>query len=320
LDKALELAAAGGLAAEATTPAPVAGTPATPAHTHAACLNCGAHLHGRFCHDCGQSADDHHRSIGHLLWEAVEGFTHLDGRLAKTLPPLLIHPGRLARDQIEGRRQRHVPPFRLFLISLLIFMFSAELLLGHGGDHPAAVHKTHTVARSTYQVGGQKVVVVRSSDVNAALNQAAPHDALGRWLKEHIGRAVSNREYFLMLVFEWMHRLAVLLLPILAGLLTVVYVYKKQFYVYDHLVVAMQYLSFCFLVWGAVWFLPDPVQSWLFLPAVAWTPFNLYLILRAAYGSSRLGAAVKALALWSATVTVFALLLTALLAWTLDRM
>ena len=123
-----------------------------------------------------------------------------------------------------------------------------------------------------------------------------------------------------MLVFEWMHRLAVLLLPILAALLTLVYVYKKRFYVYAHLVVSMQYLSFCFLLWGLEWAMPDPVQGWLFWPALLWTPFNLYLILRSAYGSSRLGAGVKALALWASTVTTFALLLTALLVWTLDRM
>src|SRR5579875_3585940 len=130
---------------------------AHPSHTHADCLNCGAHLHGRYCHDCGQSADDHHRSIGHLLWEAVEGFTHLDGRLAKTLPALILHPGRLARDHIEGRRQRHVPPFRLFLITLLIFMFVAEAEIGHG----SLVHssKQTVEASRTYHVGKSKVVV-----------------------------------------------------------------------------------------------------------------------------------------------------------------
>ena len=84
-----------------------------------ACLNCGAIVHSRYCSDCGQSTDDLRRPILHLLWEGVEGFTHLDGRLARTLPLLFFHPGQLARDHLEGRRARHVPPLRLFLVSLL---------------------------------------------------------------------------------------------------------------------------------------------------------------------------------------------------------
>jgi hypothetical protein len=309
----MEVLGVGAVAAEAGEAS------AQPAHTHTDCLNCGAHLHGRYCHVCGQTADDHHRSIGHLLWEAVEGFTHLDGRLAQTVPALLFHPGRLARDHIEGRRQRHVPPFRLFLITLLVFMFSAEMALNEGRS--SVVHSSKDVKVQTqFQVGGQKVQVVRAEDAKVVLDKETPHDALGRWLKDHIGRAARNREYYLMLVFEWAHRLAVLMLPILAGLLTLCYVYKKQFYVYDHLIVAMQYLSFCFLVWAPVWLAPKWLSDWLFPAALAWTPLNLYLILRTAYGSRRVGAAAKALVLWSSTVTVFGVLLIGLLAYALNQM
>ena len=77
------------------------------------------------CHVCGQSTDDQHRSIWHLAWEGIEGLTHLDGRLGQTLPPLFLNPGKLARDHFEGRRARHVPPFRLFLITLLVFYVRA---------------------------------------------------------------------------------------------------------------------------------------------------------------------------------------------------
>ena len=293
---------------------------ADPSHTHTECLNCGAHLHGRYCHTCGQSADDHHRSIGHLLWEAVEGFTHLDGRLAKTLPALLFKPGRLARDHIEGRRQRHVPPFRLFLITLLVFMFSAEVALKHG-DHTSTTSQTVSSKARTYTVGKNKVVVLTGmSALKSQLDDESSRSPFDRWLREHIGRAAQNREYYMMLVFEWAHRLAVLMLPILAGLLTLCYIYKKQFYVYDHLVVAMQYLSFCFLVWAPVWVSPKWLSDWLFPAALVWTPLNLYLILRTAYGSSRVGAAAKGLALWSSTVVVFGLLLTGLLAYALNQM
>jgi hypothetical protein len=315
MDKILELAAVDAAAAEAGH-----GATAQPAHTHADCLNCDARLHGRYCHACGQSSDDHHRSIVHLMWEAVEGFTHLDGRLAKTLPALLFRPGRLARDHIEGRRMRHVPPFRLFLITLLVFMFAAETVVKGAHTHTQSA-ETKKVLQS-YQVGGQKVVVLHAADTTEIKDAVARGDIrspFGRWLEAHIGRAASNREFYLMLVFEWAHRLAILMLPILAGLLTLLYAYKRQFYVYDHLVVSMQYLSFCFLLWAVMWVLPSPVQGWLMLPAIAWTPFNLYLILRTAYGSGRIGAGVKALFVWTATVVGFGALTVGLLVFALNQ-
>ena len=52
------------------------------------CANCATPLEGRYCHACGQTTDTRHRSIMHLIWEAIEGMFHLDGRLARTLPLL----------------------------------------------------------------------------------------------------------------------------------------------------------------------------------------------------------------------------------------
>ena len=92
----------------------------------AVCANCGAVLQGRYCHVCGQDADTHKRSILHLTWEGIEGLFHLDGRLRRTAPDLFLRPGRLARDYMENRIARHVPPFRTFLVTLLLFILAAE--------------------------------------------------------------------------------------------------------------------------------------------------------------------------------------------------
>lgn len=103
-------------------------------HKGEPCKNCGAALEGWWCHECGQNADTHHRSILHLIWEVIEGLFHLDGRLASTLPLLFFKPGKLAKDYMEGRIVRHVPPFRTFLVSLLLFIFAAEHAI-HGIRH-----------------------------------------------------------------------------------------------------------------------------------------------------------------------------------------
>ena len=215
---------------------------------------------------------------------------------------------------------RHVPPFRMFLISLLLFMFAAEWAVN--GQHASVDvrHAASTKATQSSKVSDTRVVVEKDTDIQQIMEQEDhSHSPLRKWLRTHIARAVQNREFYSMLVFSWAHRLAVLMLPILAGLLTLSYMYKREFYIYDHLVVSMQYLAFCFLVWAVVWILPSPLSGFVMTPALIWTPFNLYLILRKAYGSSRIGAVLKAVVLWLATVTAFGCLVFGLLVFALNE-
>jgi hypothetical protein len=65
--------------------------------------------------------------------------------------------------------------------------------------------------------------------------------------------------------------------------------------------------------------LPSRVQELPFLLAFVWTPTNLFLTLRGAYGSSVLGATVKALFLWTSTVVAFGMLIVGLLALALGQ-
>jgi hypothetical protein len=141
-----------------------------------------------------------------------------------------------------------------------------------------------------------------------------------RWFGGHGRKAALSQEHFRALMFEWGHRLAVLLLPILAGFLTLFYCYRRKFFVYDHLVVSMHFLSFVFLLWGAVALLPPPIKAPAVLLGMVWTPVNLFMTLRGAYGSSIAGAAVKAVSLWLATLMLFVVLLLGVMAAALQSM
>ena len=87
----------------------------------ARCKNCDAVLLGRFCANCSQAADVHVPTTRELLHELLEGITHSDSRLWRTLTTLWFKPGKLTQEFVAGRRVAYLPPFRLYLIVSIIF-------------------------------------------------------------------------------------------------------------------------------------------------------------------------------------------------------
>jgi hypothetical protein len=270
----------------------------TGAPSQPACRNCATPLEGPYCHACGQEADEHRRPILRLLLEAIESFTQIDGKVLRTLPALVARPGALARDYLQGRRARHVSPLRLFLVGLVAFTLSMEFLVDSAS---VQVRTVPAPARST------------------PVATASQPGGLDRWLAARVTRAAENPERFSASAFKWAHRLVFLALPLLALGLAAAYARDRRYFVYDHLVVSMQYLGFCFLLWGGVWLLPQPAANWVTGPAAVWTVANLALILRGGYGSTWRGAVAKAAALWIGTVAVLGLLVLALLTLALNE-
>lgn len=96
------------------------------------CLNCGTVLQGDFCHVCGQSGESLRRPFWSLAAESLETLFSIDGRIWRTLPDLVIHPGRMTRDYLDGKRARFLPPFRLYVLASLVFFVVMPLILGQG--------------------------------------------------------------------------------------------------------------------------------------------------------------------------------------------
>ncbi|MEZ5997198.1 MAG: DUF3667 domain-containing protein [Hyphomonas sp.] len=107
------------------------GKPSGPV-TDTHCLNCGEPLSGEFCYACGQSAHSVRRPFWALFAESLETLFSIDGRIAHTLPDLLLKPGRMTRAYLDGQRARFIPPFRLYVLASLVFFVVMPVLMGHG--------------------------------------------------------------------------------------------------------------------------------------------------------------------------------------------
>jgi len=102
-----EFEAAGAAATAGLVAGAIEGVAATE-DAHGACANCGAPVSGRYCAQCGQAAHVH-RTLLHLVEEAMHGVLHLDSKIWRTLPMLAFRPGTItctAGARATSRRSR----------------------------------------------------------------------------------------------------------------------------------------------------------------------------------------------------------------------
>ncbi len=89
------------------------------------CLNCGTRLRGQYCGNCGQRSRGRLISLWELISDAFGDLLEIDSRVWQTLIPLMVRPGRLTRDYLQGRRARYMPPFRMYLVLSVLFFVVA---------------------------------------------------------------------------------------------------------------------------------------------------------------------------------------------------
>lgn len=126
------------------------------------CADCGAEVTGRFCSNCGQPAHVH-RTLLHLGEELLHGVMHFDGRLWRTLPLLIVNPGRLTREWVEGKRTRYVSPLAMFLFTLFVMFFALSFM----------PEREVTLASLPQQIEAQKEAVTAAEAAVAAARKEA---------------------------------------------------------------------------------------------------------------------------------------------------
>ena len=263
------------------------------------CPNCATALQGGWCHGCGQKAEEYHRSIWHLVEEAFEGLFHYDGRFWNTLPRLVARPGDLTRDYLSGKRASQVPPFRIFLVVLVLVFLAGSLNIkaNHQSFHLAAPDSAEVQKHLT---PAQRAEIQRDfRDPNKST-----------WLKRRLIYALGHQESFFEAVQHWAHQLAIVLLPIAALLLSAIFAARRGSYVFDHLIFSMHSLSFQGLLLTVVLLL-GTVASWsIWLLVIA--PAHLFVHMRGTYRTGPVSTLAAMAALFVGSGLAFGLLMTAL--------
>jgi len=278
----------------------------------APCPNCHTAIAGPWCYACGQRAEQFHRSIWRLTLEALEGLTDVDGRIWQTLPRLIFRPGRLTRDYLIGHRASQVPPFRIFLIVLLLVFFSGGLDLQVNRQNLKFATLDSVEAQKAISPGDradmQKALAAIKEQISKPKPSAKPSE---QWLRTQLLKAINNQEAYKAAIEQWAERFAVLMLPIAAIMLSVLFVFKKGVYVFDHLIFSMHSLSFQGLLLTVVFALGTVVDwgPWL----LCLSPVHLFVHMRGAYKISWWGTLIRMFLLFIGSTWAFGFLIVGLL-------
>ena len=224
------------------------------------CENCGNEVPERYCGACGQRLDPPLHSLWHFSQLAAEDLTHADSRLWRTLAALLFRPGLLTREFLGGRRARYLPPLRLYLVVSLAFFLVASLVhqrftvvqFDENNLRDAKVARVDAPTDLTpLQPRSGESAEARAERVCANANYDGPWAAT---LQPLFKRACHNsiidngRE----LQAQFLHNLAramFIFLPLLAGLMMLMYWWPRHYYV-EHLLLFVHNHAFVFLVAG----------------------------------------------------------------------
>lgn len=294
------------------------------------CLNCGAYLRGQYCAVCGQRARSRLISLWELVSDAFGDLFEIDSRLWQTLIPLLIRPGRLTYDYLQGRRARFMPPFRMYLVLSLVFfvvaffdpredlglLFEAEpvpdaALAPEAGADPA-------VEGFSFNFNNGNADAADDCNVDASDIEELP-----RWLQRRMtverlqqfceraqidgGRAFVDR------LADNIPTALIVLLPFMALVLKALYPLSRRYYV-EHLLFFVHFHAFFFLVLSLQILLvrlsslvgiPEAVPTLLVVFASLYIPVYLFMAMRYVYGQSRFVTFLKYIVLLVAYIAGF---------------
>jgi Protein of unknown function (DUF3667) len=233
---------------------------------HEPCRNCGDATRGNYCPQCGQRKLEVRVSMRRMLMEALEDQFSLNSALPRTLGALFLRPGRLTSEYMAGRIARYIPPFRLYLVSSLVFFLVLSLapevrepvvIDGPGeGTNGRVVVSDSTRSGIRFQVTEDDTAAAPDSAgrresgwLNVGWNTGNPTlDAMMRQRQERLNR-MEPREALREVTsgfLEHVPQMMFLMLPVFAAMLKVLYARRKRYYV-EHFVFALHLHSFAFL-------------------------------------------------------------------------
>lgn len=243
------------------------------------CVNCGAVLKGKYCSECGNkktSPDDFKFSI--FIEHTVDVFTHFDSKFFKSLKLLLLKPGLLTVNYLNGKRVPYMKPLQLFIVMNVIFYFAFSFT-------PIAFLNSPLQMQLKYQPYSRIALKMYQDKVTAyGINE-----------KEYEAKYNEKTN-------AYSKTLPVILIPMFASLFWLLHIKSKRYFS-EHLVAASHFTAFVlafeilFLIPIFITYLLKIQITEFYISASLVLIFAIYISLafRRIYNDSKIGSILKSI-------------------------
>lgn len=222
-----------------------AGTEA--ARPRSLCDNCGTALQGRYCHRCGQPRKSFIRALPGLIGDLAAETLYYDSRMWRTLKCLLLQPGFLSSEYVQGRRARYTPPVRIYLVASILAFLVVSFVVGTV-DYSQANAELGEAEASFLHFGAQPWHPEDNPLQIAWLGEAA-----NAWLNRQIGlmesnvrEAARNPARLVRTAAGMLPQTMFVILPLFSAWVGLFYLFAKRYYI-EHLLLQVHNHAFVFL-------------------------------------------------------------------------
>ncbi|WP_167856448.1 DUF3667 domain-containing protein [Hymenobacter metallicola] len=214
--------------------------------------------------------------------EFLEGIFHFDSKVFRTAKLLLLRPGELTKQFLQGHRMPYVPPIRLYVFISFVFFFLLSISVPHSSTRPSKElirdAKLRAAADSLRQNAAKQpnMIVFDNGDspMTASLGMDFSQEELvklsqdptparidsairSRGLEPTLWRKTALRQTVRTLNMspeemtrKWLKNLPILmfvLMPLFALLLKGLYLRQRQYYL-SHLIFSIHFHCFVFVL------------------------------------------------------------------------
>ncbi|MEO1655510.1 MAG: DUF3667 domain-containing protein, partial [Bacteroidota bacterium] len=97
-------------------------------NTEKRCYNCGTMVRGHFCQHCGQSASVERITFRETFQQFLSGSFSMEGPFWRTIKGLVLNPGQVYREFMQGKRKTYYKPVAFFLMGTALYIIIRALL------------------------------------------------------------------------------------------------------------------------------------------------------------------------------------------------
>ncbi len=235
--------------------------------TEKECLNCGHTVEHLFCSKCGQKNVEIKENFWHLALHYVTDYFHFDSKLLHSIKPLMLKPGFLPKEYMEGRRAKYINPIgSLIFLSTIFFIIFLSIGKGNKGIvmNPMSTKVVDSVQN---QLKTDSSLSKLKDSVKVNIGNKTLNNKISAKVKELLSEGhESEREIFLEKFKHNFPKVMVLLIPFLSFFLWFIYIRKHILYV-EHLIFVIYTHCFVYLLltisvlFSLIW---EPLFPWSF--------------------------------------------------------